>query len=47
MDTYEFYIHEIEAIMLKLGYPSPQMNEIGVSNSLLIYYHFKIPTGDF
>nr|KAJ0218972.1 hypothetical protein LSAT_V11C300124440 [Lactuca sativa] len=32
VDTYEFYIHEIEAIMLKLGYPSPQMNEIDVIN---------------
>nr|KAJ0186122.1 hypothetical protein LSAT_V11C900504390 [Lactuca sativa] len=47
VDINEFSVHEIDVIMLELGYPDPGMNEVNVSNSPVIYYHFKIPNGDF
>lgn len=47
MWTYEFSIHELDAIMLKLGYPIPQMNGVGILDSVVIYYHFRISNVDF
>nr|KAJ0193417.1 hypothetical protein LSAT_V11C800400910 [Lactuca sativa] len=46
VDIDEFYIHELDAIMLDLGYPDPQMIELA-DESPVIYYHFRIPNGDF
>ncbi|CAI9304374.1 unnamed protein product [Lactuca saligna] len=47
VDINEFYVHELDVIMLELGYPDLRMNEVNVSNSPVIYYHFKIPNGEF
>ncbi|CAI9260080.1 unnamed protein product [Lactuca saligna] len=48
VDIYGFSVHELDAIMLDLSYPDPQMTEVvDVSDSPVIYYHFKIVNGDF
>nr|KAJ0210839.1 hypothetical protein LSAT_V11C400209020 [Lactuca sativa] len=36
----------LDAIMLDLGYPDPRMIEL-TDESPVIYYHFRIPNGDF
>ncbi|CAI9286001.1 unnamed protein product [Lactuca saligna] len=46
VDIDEFSVHELDAIMLDLGYPDPRMIELSVE-SPVIYYHFRIPNGDF
>ncbi|CAI9269817.1 unnamed protein product [Lactuca saligna] len=46
VDINEFSIHELDAIMLDLGYPNPLRIEL-TDESLVIYYHFRIPNGDF
>ncbi|CAI9278279.1 unnamed protein product [Lactuca saligna] len=48
VDIDEFPVHELDAIMLDLGYPDPRMTGVvDVSDSPVIYYHFNIPNGDF
>nr|KAJ0193317.1 hypothetical protein LSAT_V11C800438100 [Lactuca sativa] len=46
VDIDEFSVHELDAIMLDLGYPDPRNSDFA-DESLLIYYHFRIPNGDF
>ncbi|CAI9274677.1 unnamed protein product [Lactuca saligna] len=46
VDIDEFSIHELDAIMLDLGYPNPQMIEFA-NESPMIYYHFMIPMVTF
>nr|KAJ0217714.1 hypothetical protein LSAT_V11C300139290 [Lactuca sativa] len=46
VDIDEFFVHELDAIMLDLGYPDPRMIEL-TDESTVIYYHFRIPNGDF
>nr|KAJ0213576.1 hypothetical protein LSAT_V11C400159250 [Lactuca sativa] len=48
VDIDEFSVHELDDIMLDLGYPDPQMTEVvDISDSPVISYHSKIPNGDF
>ncbi|CAI9283649.1 unnamed protein product [Lactuca saligna] len=42
VDIDEFSIHKLNAIMLDLGYPEPQMIGL-IDESPMIYYHFRIP----
>ncbi|CAI9276169.1 unnamed protein product [Lactuca saligna] len=46
LDIDEFSVHELDAIMLDLGYPDPRNSEFA-DESPVIYYHFRIPNGDF
>ncbi|CAI9260779.1 unnamed protein product [Lactuca saligna] len=46
VDIDEFSLHELDAIMLDLGYPDSRMDEL-TDESPVIYYHFRIPNGDF
>ncbi|CAI9265552.1 unnamed protein product [Lactuca saligna] len=46
VDINEFSMHELDAMMLDLGYPDP-WNSKFADESLIIYYHFRIPNGDF
>nr|KAJ0227597.1 hypothetical protein LSAT_V11C100036920 [Lactuca sativa] len=46
VDIDEFSVHELDAIMLDLGYPDPRNSEF-TDESPVIYYHFRIPNGDF
>nr|KAJ0219453.1 hypothetical protein LSAT_V11C300139830 [Lactuca sativa] len=46
VDIDEFSLHELDAIMLDLGYPDPWMDEL-TDESPVIYYDFRIPNGDF
>ncbi|CAI9264792.1 unnamed protein product [Lactuca saligna] len=46
VDIDEFSVHELDAIMLDLDYPDPRMIEL-TDESPVIYYHFRIPNGDF
>nr|KAJ0190181.1 hypothetical protein LSAT_V11C800400300 [Lactuca sativa] len=46
VDIDEFSVHELDAIMLDLGYPDPRNSDFA-DESPVIYYHFRIPNGDF
>ncbi|CAI9289134.1 unnamed protein product [Lactuca saligna] len=46
VDINEFYVHELDSIILDLGYPDPRNSEFA-DESPFIYYHFRIPNGDF
>nr|KAJ0213156.1 hypothetical protein LSAT_V11C400190450 [Lactuca sativa] len=46
VDIDEFSVHELDAMMLDQGYPDPRMIEL-TDESPVIYYHFRIPNGDF
>nr|KAJ0213473.1 hypothetical protein LSAT_V11C400168770 [Lactuca sativa] len=46
VDIDEFSVHELDAIMLDLGYPDPRNSEFA-DESPVIYYHFRIPNGEF
>ncbi|CAI9279653.1 unnamed protein product [Lactuca saligna] len=42
VDIDEFSVHELDVIMLDLGYPNPRMIEL-TDESPVIYHHFRIP----